>query len=221
MPQLNQLPTAAERREVIRKSAKPSLLILDPVGVSGHHKFVTAVNVLGGWYDPAVVRMVRNKIHKKGGRFDVKAELEKARDAKAERDRQEREEQERRKFFVLTTRYHTRPVDVFDRRQETTVTDTGAAKSDITESQETLLLRFGYRKSEVHKMSKREASARIDDCLHRQKHGLWSMRQERCLNKYGYKSPMTYDAASSLIRRLEANGWRPIEYRPAGSGSDE
>jgi superfamily II DNA or RNA helicase len=58
-------PDAADRRMAILTSEKPYALCLDFVGNS-KHKLVTAVDVLGGEYDPAVIDRARKNIDDQG-----------------------------------------------------------------------------------------------------------------------------------------------------------
>ena len=87
----------------------------------------------------------------------------------------------------------------------------------VTEKQASYLEKLGIDPSAVENSG--EASQIIDHAKRRIDAGLSTARQIRCLERYGFSEVGTwdFDAASTMISYLAANGWRlPRNFDPAG-----
>ena len=89
-----------------------------------------------------------------------------------------------------------------------------------SEKQLAFLEQRGIFAESVENMGK--ASLLIDRLMNRQKLGLATPKQIRCLERYGFRQVGTwqFDVAGKMISRLAANGWRlpygfnPQHYKP-------
>lgn len=99
--------TPAERRAVIRASAKPGACVVDVHGTTYQHKLVCATDVLGGHYSPPALQTV-----KRGGLggppYEITAAME------AEQARREEAARAQRKHLVMGADYTLHDVDPFD-----------------------------------------------------------------------------------------------------------
>lgn len=195
------VPEAFDRRMAILTSEKPNCLVLDFVGNS-EHKLANSYDVLGGNYDVEARELARKEATRQ--RKDVGEVMEQAAALLAlERQWREREEVKAR------AAYQSYAVDPFaDGGRPAVNMDTGPRRGGASDAQVGLLVKLGVKRDTALGYSKRQAGAVID-----------KLASERCtdnqantLRKYGYDpTGVNMDAASEIINRIVANGWKRPE----------
>ncbi len=195
------------RRIAIRDSAKPSVEILDFVGVSGKHQLVSAVDVLAGNYTPEVVEAV-----KKAEKERAKKPNEQARSIeeslaemkkKLEIERLQREEAARRKSLVGKTVFTVTTNSAFG------VLGIQPKKLDgfrpLANSEKEQLLKAGV---EIAAMTESEQRQVLEEITRRRIANLCTFRQTKILKKHGIDATkMTFEQARQTIDAIAAAGW--------------
>lgn len=195
-----------DRRAAIASSDKPSLEVLDFVGNSGKHKLISTADILGGNYDDAVVERARKTAAKKGEASDMLEELEAARKAIEDAERQ------RRKGVIATAKFGTKIVDPFALFDLAPVREPGWHKGrKPTEKQLAALRKFGVADKELSGMSFTKATQLLDTLVQRVKDRKCTVKQAMLLSKYGYDTNSTFEQASALIDAVAKNGWKRPE----------
>ncbi len=102
----------ARRKAAIATSAKPNMLILDFAGNAGRHKIVTAADLLGGKYAPAVRDYARQTAEDEGEPVQVDMALDRA-DAELALIEQDRVLKARRARIKARAEFRTQEVSPF------------------------------------------------------------------------------------------------------------
>lgn len=200
---VDKYPTPDERRAAILSSAKRNVEIVDFVGNTGRHKLVSAADILGGDYDDDAVDRARELVAEADEPMDVSEALEIAAE---EIEEQKARERARVASIKAKAQYRTNVADPFDvfgiepHRQRDW--DLAALPS---EKQIGLLAKFGIN---AEKLTKKQASQLIGECIKRSQNKQCSFKQAKLLARYGYPTDTTFKAASAIIDALAKNGWR-------------
>ncbi len=188
-----------ERREAIARSKKPNMVVLDFVGASTRHSLMTAVDVLGGNYTEAEVKLAKKKA-KSGG--DAREALEAAR-------RELLQLAQATKAKVTAT---VRPFDPF-RVLGLSIDDedrysTRFGGKPASPQQTAKLAAWGVPQKELDGLSTKAASKLIDRCLERTKKGLATYKMMRQLQRFGITElDIPFARAKAGINYIEAKGW--------------
>ena len=165
--------TAEERQEAIANSLKPSMLVLDFVGVSGQHKLVSTADVLAGDMPEALLEIVKREMAEDGSSDDIRERAwkkkeqlddeEKARRAEIEQKKQEATQREvaRREKLRADATYRAKDVDPFSRGDVHHGKENETFRGGATDAQVNLLIRLGIGKAAAMAMSKGQAGAVI------------------------------------------------------------
>lgn len=209
---VDSFPSAEARREAIRLSSKPSLLVVDFAGNSGRHKLVTTADLLGGNVTDDVIERAaaRAKIDGKPVRMAELLEEE------VERMRKEKEERERREAarkvrLVGKATYSTLAVDPFNVFDIRPGRERGWEKGKtFSEKQLNLLRKQGI---DPEKINYHQGQQIIGELVRRWTNKLCTLKQANLLKKNGYDPKnMKMTDASKLIDALAKNHWkRPVD----------
>jgi superfamily II DNA or RNA helicase len=165
--------TADERQEAIANSLKPSMLVLDFVGVSGQHKLVSTADVLAGDMPEALLDIVKKEMAEDGSSDDIRErawkkkeqldEEETARRAEIDKRKQEAAQREvaRREKLRAEADYRTRDVDPFSRGDVHHGKENEVFRGGASDKQVALLVRLGIGKAAAMAMTKNQAGAVI------------------------------------------------------------
>ena len=111
---VDQYATAEERKAAIAASAKPRCMVVDLCGVTGRHRMIGPVDVLGGNYDDDVIDRATKRAKQSGKPMDVAELLEQEllalREEQAEKKRQE---QARKASLVGRAKFRVTTIDPF------------------------------------------------------------------------------------------------------------
>jgi superfamily II DNA or RNA helicase len=191
----------AERQAAIAASAKRSLEILDFVGNSGHHRLVSATDIIGGRHSEAVLTRAKRIAEAAGRAADVQETIDiAAREIEEERQRQ------RRATVSMSVSYRVSSHDPFavlhitPRNMPNWTPGFPASDKQIA-----LLNKFGVATEGIDKS---KAHQLLGNLLGRVRAGKCSYKQAQVLARYGYSTDCTRQEASSLLDKLKANGWR-------------
>lgn len=203
---LDGIDTVEERREAISWSAKPKLEILDFVGNSGRHKLVNTADILGGKYSDEVVARAKENIEKEAKPAEVLSELEKA-EQQLLAEKRKREEAATRANLKLKAKFSTAKVNPFD------VLDVMPAREKAWhKGRQPSMKQVEYldkKGVDPAGLSFTSASQLIDQIIKRQKAGMATFKQIKCLRRCGYDThDMTFEQASKTMNELAANGWK-------------
>lgn len=210
---LNHAESATERREIILKSQKPSVLIIDLVGNSGVHKLIGAADILGGLQEPEVAQDAVERIRNRG-MGNVIEIIEESRQRKKKRDDEEREKM---RGVIVDAKWTARLVDPFN------VWDLAVGREPAwfknrpaSEPQLGVLRRAGFKEEELKDIGMHRASRIIDEVVRRRREGLCTWGQAKILRKYHLDTEMTFVEARTAIDDLAARGW-PKPVRPTAA----
>jgi superfamily II DNA or RNA helicase len=190
---------STERRAAIATSRKPDMVILDFVGASTKHALMTAVDVLGGNYSEAEVKLAKKKA-KSGG--DARAALEQAR-------KELLQLASATKAKVTAT---VRPFDPF-RVLGLSIVDedryaTRFGGKPASSVQVAKLAAWGVPQQELNGLSTKAASRLIDRCQDRTKQGLATYKMMRQLQRFGITDlDISFDRAKAGLTYIESKGW--------------
>jgi superfamily II DNA or RNA helicase len=184
------------RREAIRTSQKPNLMVLDFVGNSGRHELVTLEDVLGGRYTEAEKKVARKKREGTGG--DPRAALEAARaELKALASRVEAKVKSEVQAFD--------PFRVFNVDKDGIV---GSSRKPIGQQQWMFLESAGIGEDSLKGMSHAEARKMIETVKSRRQQGLCTYKQLRTLSRYGVTDPnLSFHRATVMLNYIQSKGW--------------
>ena len=179
------VPEAADRRAAISMSRKPRVLVLDFVGVTGKHKLISVMDILGGHEPEEVQEMARRKITASGRAMNIDEAIEEAKQTIAEQKARAAAEAARREQVRLQSlKYKTVQIDpfnVFDLSPQRK--DTAKHSQPATEAQRKTLGRMGY--ACPPEMTKANASVVLGELLDRRRRGLCTIKQANILKKNG------------------------------------
>ncbi len=190
---------APERRAAVASSRKPDMLLLDFVGDSVKHSLVAPEDLLGGNYTEAEVKKAKS-LRKKEGGGNVQELLEKAR-AELNRLAQVR----------VIAQAKIRPYDPFavmgiDVRDDARYERFGVRAA--TPGQLSALANIGVPQEELNQLSRRAASALLDEMGQRRKKGLCTYKQLRTLQKFGVTDRnITFERANAAMTYLSQKEW--------------
>jgi superfamily II DNA or RNA helicase len=188
---------AADRKLAILASGKPHALCLDFVGNS-RHKLVTALDVLGGHYDLAVIKEAKDRASPAAA--DVMAVLRKVRAEML------LEEQLRaRRAVKAAVAYGKEDVDPFGHGAAPAAREVERTRGGSSDAQIQFLVNLGVEYGTAAGYTRRQASAVIE-----------KLKATRCTNKqrallarYGEPTDVNFDQARAVIDEIVANGWQP------------
>ena len=211
---LGELATAEERAAMIAASTKPSCEVLDFVGNSGRHELVTVVDIFGtsGGYEDEVI--ARAKELAADGQTHVQEALEESREElerkrrEAEQRRKEMEEKRRRQAMeagrqglVAAANYRIQVVNEWDDPPD-----------HISTKHANIFRKAKVPIKDVAGMDDRTRGELCRKIVMHWQLNLCTYRQAKCLRRAGWTQQelerMTFDAASTNITALAANGWR-------------
>lgn len=154
------------RRAAIRDSGKSNMIVLDFVGNSGHHKIISAADVLGGRYGEPVRKLARENAEREGRPAPVAEGLERARDEIEFMSDFEK----LRKKIVAEARYRTSSVSPFTNRQHSDGSGPNVKplRGGATEKQVNYLVHLGVSRDVAEGYSVRQAGAVIDSLKKKQ-----------------------------------------------------
>lgn len=192
-----------KRKALIAMSAKPYVSVLDFVGVS-NLELVSALDVLGGKECDEVIAKART--YQKRGTKDVVEAIKKAKsDIEDELEKRKR----------IRARFET-----IHREELTAMNVIGAVPTrepgwhkgrKPTPKMREALRKFKLEDAEINKMSFWEATTTMDRLVSRAKEGLCTFKQAKILAKYGERTDLTFQQASSVIDRIAKNKWKAFD----------
>ncbi len=199
------------RRETIRLSEKPSLVIIDFVGNSGRHKLVTSADILGGEYDDDVVELAKETAAKKSDEskkpVDVASELQAAEREIARRFSMA-EEAASRDRLKLRAFYSTATVNPFDVLDVDPNRERAWHKGrKATSKQLAYLKKCGVN---ADGLSFTHASQIIDVVIKRREKGKCTYKQAKQLQKSGFPPDLNFQQAGVVMNELVKNHWMPL-----------
>jgi superfamily II DNA or RNA helicase len=200
---LNTRESPEARRALIEVSCKPSCLIVDFVGNSGHHKLMTSVDILGG----CVSEQVRKLALKKLG--DGKPmRVDEALEAAAEVERKKKEREAARATLTARAKWTVQNVDPFDVFQVQPSVDRGWDNGKrLSESQANLLRKQGINPDT---MPYGQARQMLNEIFRRRDNNLCSFAQAAILRKRSMPTNVTREEAKRMIGEIAIKEhWRP------------
>lgn len=107
--------TMPARKLAIMLSRKPSALVIDLVGVSGHHKLVSMANILGGSLTPKAIERANERIKAMGVSCDAgKIAVQEEEAIHKEIEERRLKAEAKKAALVAKVQYSTTHVDAFD-----------------------------------------------------------------------------------------------------------
>lgn len=198
---------ADERREAIARSPKPRAVVLDFVGVSGRHKLVSTIDLLGGDYDAATRERAKKRAMDKSERgvgTDVTEEMKQiAEEARLQNEKLEKARQDKRKRLVAKAKFSIQevsPWDVFDITPQ--VKTFAQSRRPPTPRMAQALENAGIS---TVKMNIDQASAILTEMRRRREEGLCTFKQARWLSWRGIDAAKWTKARASLAIDLLIN----------------
>jgi len=200
---LGDAETDAERCAMIRNSSKPACLIVDFCGNAGRHKLVTSADILGGNISDEVVEAVAREARESGKPVDMADALKKEQQLADERRRAEaarRAALKSRAAFMLTD------IDPFNEWDLTPAKERGWDRHKrFTDKQKMVLMqRIGV---DAETIPYGQGKQLLDEYFRRVQNGYASLRQTKCLKRWGVRAPVRFDEAKRMIDR-RAQAWR-------------
>ena len=193
-------------------SPKPAAIIVDLVGNCGKHKLVTPLDILGGTFDPAVVKAAKAALAEpkaNGEREEPTDALKALLAAKAALDAAEAEQRKKVLMRAITSTRHVDAFDVYD--IPTSGREPGWLKGrKPTAAQIGIMEDHGVPRKKIASMSMFQASAMIDNIMQRRASGKCTLKQASLLAKFGESTDATFEEARKLLDKIAANGWRPL-----------
>ena len=156
---------AADRRQAILQSMKPTCTILDFVGNSGRHKLISVVDVLAGSeVDPVDLAAALKEAKTVSVPVDMEELVEKAKQAREERLKRAEEERQRMmtRHRAERAEYTAQDVDLFRGGSFDPFTDYKPTPWSATPKQVSLLMALGVSAESATKYSKGQAGKVID-----------------------------------------------------------
>ena len=190
--------TDAERCAMIANSVKPSCLIVDFCGNAGRHKLVSSADILGGNISDDVAEAVAAKIRENGGKpVDVSEAIQQEMDL---REQRRKEDAARRAELRIKANFLISNIDPFNEWDLTPVVERGWDRHrHFTPKQEMVLMqRIGV---DPKKIPYGQGKQLLDEYFRRMQAGYASLKQTRCLRKWGIRAPMRFDETQRLMNR--------------------
>ena len=190
--------TDAERCAMIANSVKPSCLIVDFCGNAGRHKLVSSADILGGNISDDVAEAVAAKIRENGGKpVDVSEAIQQEMDL---REQRRKEDAARRAELRIKANFLISNIDPFNEWDLTPVVERGwDCHRHFTPKQEMVLMqRIGV---DPKKIPYGQGKQLLDEYFRRMQAGYASLKQTRCLRKWGIRAPMRFDETRRLMDR--------------------
>lgn len=215
------LATPAERMAAIAASAKPDALMVNMVGIRADVRDFTIVDLLGTTDDETIAERAKLIAEEDGLEADdaleiaadeVEAEREQmlaaAERAAASLDDEDEAAAIRKRIDVKANV----DIELTDDLRIGPSAGKNATLAGIPEKQLNILRKAKLTDSEIQRLSPDEAKDLSRDIVRRWKAGLCSIKQARCLRKFGWSDAevenMTFEAASEAMSALAANNWR-------------
>ena len=200
---LGDIETDAGRCAMIRDSAKPACLIVDFCGNAGRHKLVTSADILGGNISDDVVEAAIREAKKSGQPLDMAEEIKKQQKLADER---RREEAARRAALQARSNFMLTDIDPFNAWDITPAKERGWDRGKrFTEKQSMVLMqRIGV---DPAKIPYGQGKQLLDEYFRRMSNGYASLKQTKCLKRWGIRAPMRFKEASRFISG-RAQAWR-------------
>ncbi len=200
---LGDIATDEERCAMIRDSVKPACLIVDFCGNAGRHKLVTSADILGGNISDDVVEAAARQARESGKPVDMADVLRKEQQLADERRRAEaarRAALKSRAAFMLTD------IDPFNEWDLTPAKERGWDRHKrFTDKQKMVLMqRIGV---DADTIPYGQGKQLLDEYFRRLQNGYASLRQTKCLKRWGVRAPVRFDEAKRMIDR-RAQAWR-------------
>lgn len=210
---VDQYDTAEARKAAIAASVKPRCLVVDLCGVTGRHKMVGPVDVLGGNYDDEVIERVKKKSQTNNSQSDI-AELLEQEVLALEKEKAEKKrlEQARRSQLVGRAKFSSTIVDPFAAWDITPVREHGwDTGRQLSEKQRALFIKHIGDPDDFENYAQQKQL--LNALFARWNGKLATLKQCALLQKHGYDTKeMPMKRASELIDALAKNHWkRPTE----------
>lgn len=183
---------------MIANSVKPSCLIVDFCGNAGRHKLVSSADILGGNISDDVAEAVAAKIRENGGKpVDVSEAIQQEMDL---REQRRKEDAARRAELRIKANFLISNIDPFNEWDLTPVVERGWDRHrHFTPKQEMVLMqRIGV---DPKKIPYGQGKQLLDEYFRRMQAGYASLKQTRCLRKWGIRAPMRFDETRRLMDR--------------------
>jgi superfamily II DNA or RNA helicase len=202
--------TRGARKLAIAMSLKPSCLLLDFAGDSGHHKLITAADILSGNVSEEAAKKAADKV-RKSGKPELMTEILKEEEEKIRQklDQQRLAERARKERLLAKVSYHSQEVDPFNAME--IFAPRKGAWDDVrilSEKGSSFLVKQGFNPDDY---SYTEGTALIRD-LFRRFSGQLALPKQCVLIKRYYPElstrTMTRMEASRLIQAVADNGWK-------------
>jgi len=194
------------RRELISKSSKPELLVLDFVAMlgSGGHTLVGPEDALGGNYTNEEIEHAKKITKKEGGNGEVLKNLTRARN-----ELRMMAEALKKKVEVRAKVTEVDPFGIFHlKRKDIQRADMRFGWDPATDKQTQMLRNAGVKDEDLEQMGKREASKLISTVISRRRLGLANLKQLRILKEFGVdKINVSRESASRGIDVIKRAGW--------------
>ena len=207
---------------------KKNLLLLDFLWMTDRHELCRPADLLCEDHEVAA-RMTEALAQTDGPRDIGEAAREAAADIVAQREEalaRQLAQQRRKKARLVDPLQYEMSIRAEDLSGY--VPAFGWEAEAVTDKQAAALEKAGINPDGVDTAGK--ASKLLDHLFQRQREGLATPKQIRCLEKYGFVhvGTWTFEAALNMIDRIAANGWRgaprgidPAAYTPAGLAFDD
>lgn len=207
---------------------KKNLLLLDFLWMTDRHELCRPADLLCEDHEVAA-RMTEALAQTDGPRDIGEAAREAAADIVAQREEalaRQLAQQRRKKARLVDPLQYEMSIRAEDLSGY--VPAFGWEAEAVTDKQAAALEKAGINPDGVDSAGK--ASKLLDHLFQRQREGLATPKQIRCLEKYGFVhvGTWTFEAARNMIDRIAANGWRgaprgidPAAYTPAGLAFDD
>jgi hypothetical protein len=192
---------------------KDHLLLLDFLWMTEKHDLARPASLLGR--DPKVAEKMTAMLEEGEGEYDLEELADEAeRDVRAEREEalaRELAAQRKKKGKLVDPLQFAVSIQELD--LENYVPTKLWEYGDVTDAQRKTIEKFGVASDGIENAG--QASAFIDALMARVDSGLATPKQIRCLEKFGFQHVGTwsFDAASAMIGRLAACGWKPWRLR--------
>jgi hypothetical protein len=176
---------------------------VDFCGNAGRHKLVTSADILGGNISDDVVEAAIREAKASGKPVDMADALKKEQEKADERRRAEaarRAALKSRAAFMLTD------IDPFNEWDLTPAKERGWDRHKrFTDKQKMVLMqRIGV---DAETIPYGQGKQLLDEYFRRVQNGYASLRQTKCLKRWGVRAPVRFDEAKRMIDR-RAQAWR-------------
>lgn len=193
-----------ERCDMIRKSVKPSCLIVDFVGNAGRHKLCSTADILGGNIDDDVVTEVARRVREGGKPVDMTEEIARV---KADVEARKKREAATRAALQAKAKYLISKIDPFNAWDIAPVKENPADRGRRFTAKQALLLRdrLGV---DPGKIPFGQGKQLLDEYFRRINGGYATIKQAALLRNMGFKMPLRMEQAGRMIGRMrERQGW--------------